>query len=79
VRTAVATTGQLLNADPLSSSCLLWTVNSQGICANLDMLDDGSGSANGTVTFTFVREPIGRFVSGWSETNNVQSGLVDRC
>jgi len=47
-----------------------YKVNTQGICANLMKIHDHSrmsGLKRGKVTFTFVREPLGRFSSGFSE------------
>jgi len=44
----------------------IYKVNTQGICSNLYKLDDGSFPTK-TFFFTFVREPLERFVSGFSE------------
>ena len=40
--------------------------NTQGICANMKALDDGHPTTR-TFTFTFAREPLARFISGYSE------------
>jgi len=44
-----------------------YKVNTQGICANLMKINDHSRLKRGQVAFTFVREPLGRFSSGFSE------------
>ena len=44
-----------------------YKVNTQGICANLFDMDDQRPTLHGQVGFTFVREPLGRFSSGFSE------------
>ena len=44
----------------------IYKVNTNGICANLMKMSDGSAT-NRVFGFTFVREPLGRFSSGFSE------------
>jgi len=47
----------------------VWKDNTQGICANLLRLGDGSTPQTDVTpyTFTFVREPLSHYVSGFSE------------
>jgi hypothetical protein len=57
----------------------VWKVNTQGVCANLLKLQGlfpASSAAAGTrnLTISFVREPIGHFVSGFSEAAGRSQG-----
>ena len=44
----------------------IYKVNTYGVCANIMAMDDG-GVTSRSFEFTFVREPLGRFSSGFSE------------
>lgn len=47
----------------------VWKSNTQGICGNLRRMDDGSTPRPelAPFTFTFVREPLSHYISGFSE------------